>query len=126
MPRGVSKATGAARRPAMPGADELFRSTARPAPEPAVDDTPPEAPAAPAARPAASGRVKHDEKITVYVTAEELLALEQARLAVRASVGRNVDRGRLVRAALASALEDFETRGDDSELVRRLQSPDSR
>ena len=27
-----------------------------------------------------SGRIRHEEKITVYVSAEELLALEQARL----------------------------------------------
>ena len=29
---------------------------------------------------ACPGRVRHEEKITVYVSAEELLALEQARL----------------------------------------------
>ena len=32
-----------------------------------------------------SGRVRHEEKITVYVSAEELLALEQARLNVAGS-----------------------------------------
>jgi hypothetical protein len=37
-------------------------------------------------------------------------------------VRRNVDRGRLVRAAIALALEDLETRGDDSDLARRLGS----
>ncbi|MDF1706375.1 MAG: hypothetical protein P1U38_16540 [Aeromicrobium sp.] len=105
----------------MPGADELFRSTAAPAaPEPEVAPAP-AAPADPPAKPAASGRVKHDEKITVYVTAEELLALEQARLAVRAVVGRNVDRGRIVRAALAASLEDLEARGGESDLVRRIE-----
>ena len=31
-----------------------------------------------------SGRVRHDEKITVYVSTEELLALENARLQLRA------------------------------------------
>ena len=114
MPRGVSSSGGPARRPAMPGADELFRSTSKPAaPEPAAPPEP--------AKPAASGRVKHDEKITVYVTAEELLALEQARLAVRAVVGRNVDRGRIVRAALAASLEDLEARGGESDLVRRIE-----
>lgn len=119
MPRGVSSSGGSARRPAMPGADELFRSTAKPAvPEPVA---PPVVPSAEPAKPAASGRVKHDEKITVYVTADELLALEQARLAVRAVVGRNVDRGRIVRAALAASLEDLEARGGESDLVRRIE-----
>ena len=59
------------RRPAMPGADELFRATA-PA-EPSHRDEP-EVPVEPAV--AASGRVKHDEKMTVYVTAAELLAVQ--------------------------------------------------
>ncbi|WP_229053806.1 hypothetical protein [Aeromicrobium sp. Leaf350] len=117
MPDGVKKPTGTGRRPAMPGADELFRSTAKSAPDPAPA---PQPEAAEPAKPAASGRVKHDEKITVYVTAEELLALEQTRLAVRSAVGRNVDRGRIVRAALAAALEDFEANGTDSDLVRRI------
>jgi hypothetical protein len=35
-------------------------------------------------------------------------------------VGSAVDRGRLVRAAVAMALADLDARGDDSELVRRL------
>ncbi|MFT4189006.1 MAG: hypothetical protein QM621_10550 [Aeromicrobium sp.] len=114
MPRDV---TG--RRPAMPGADELFRPTAKTT---AADPVVP----VPASRKAASGRVKHDEKITVYVTADELLALEQTRLAVRAAVGRNVDRGRIVRAALAAALDDFEARGEASDLVRRIEESSKR
>ena len=36
---------------------------------------------------AASGRVRHDEKMTVYVTADELLDLEHARLACGATTG---------------------------------------
>ena len=39
--------------------------------------------------------------MTVYVTAQELLDLEHARLALRAEHGLAVDRGRLVREALA-------------------------
>jgi hypothetical protein len=74
------------------------------------------------AAPRDSGRIKHDEKMTVYVTSEELLAIEQARLRLRGTVRRNVDRGRLVRAAIALALEDLEARGDDSDLARRLGS----
>jgi hypothetical protein len=67
-----------------------------------------------------SGRVRHEEKITVYVSAEELLALEQARLTLRARHGVAVDRGRIVREAIAAVLADLEANADDSELVRRL------
>jgi hypothetical protein len=70
-----------------------------------------------------SGRIRHEEKITVYVSAEELLALEQARLTLRARHGVAVDRGRIVREALAVMLADLETSGEDSELVRRLSVP---
>jgi len=66
-----------------------------------------------------SGRVRHDEKMTVYVTAEELLDLEHTRLRLRA-LGLSVDRGRLVREAVAIALADFEANGQDSLLARRL------
>jgi hypothetical protein len=69
-----------------------------------------------------SGRVRHDEKITVYVSAEELLALEQARLNLRARHSMAVDRGRIVREAIAAMLADLEARGEDSELVRRLSA----
>jgi hypothetical protein len=69
-----------------------------------------------------SGRVRHDEKITVYVSAEELLALEQARLNLRARHSMAVDRGRIVREAIAAMLADLEERGEDSELVRRLSA----
>ncbi|MFY0405996.1 hypothetical protein [Solicola sp. PLA-1-18] len=108
------------RRVSLPGADELFRPTA-------VPDPP--APA-PVAEPAASeeprvgsGRVKHDEKMTVYVTADELLEIEQTRLLLRRALGQGVDRGRLVRAAIAMALADYEEQGLDGELARRLQKP---
>jgi hypothetical protein len=67
-----------------------------------------------------SGRVRHDEKMTVYVTADELFDIEHARLQLRRAHGKAVDRGRLVRAAIAMALADLDTRGPDSELVRRL------
>jgi hypothetical protein len=69
-----------------------------------------------------SGRVRHDEKITVYVSGDELLALERARLVLRAEHGMAVDRGRIVREALALALEDLDAAGAGSELVRRLSS----
>ena len=76
--------------------------------------------AAPRSRRTSSGRVRHDEKMTVYVTADELLEIEHARLVLRRTVGSAVDRGRLVRAAVAMALADLDENGDDSELVRRL------
>ena len=67
-----------------------------------------------------SGRIKHDEKMTVYVTAEELIDLEHARLTLRRDAGLAVDRGRLVREAIAIALADIEAKGSESEIARRL------
>jgi hypothetical protein len=64
--------------------------------------------------------VRHDEKMTVYVTADELVEIEHARLMLRRDHGLAVDRGRLVREALAIVLAELEHDGDDSELVRRL------
>jgi hypothetical protein len=69
-----------------------------------------------------SGRIRHEEKITVYVSAEELLALEQARLTLRARHGMAVDRGRIVREAISAMLADLDANADDSELVRRLSA----
>jgi hypothetical protein len=110
-----------ARRVSLPSADDLFRATeeekaakAR-GPVHAVPDQPePDAPRKP------SGRVKHDEKMTVYVTAQELLDLEHARLTLRAEHGLAVDRGRLVREALHLVLADLEQNGESSALVRRI------
>jgi hypothetical protein len=68
-----------------------------------------------------TGRERHDEKITVYCSPEELLQLEHARLALRASHGLAVDRGRIVREAVAVVLADLEAKGDASILVRRLR-----
>ena len=66
-------------------------------------------------------RSKHDEKITVYLSAEELLGLEGARLVLRGQHGVAADRGRIVREAIAVILADLEDRGDESVLVRRLR-----
>jgi len=115
------------RRISLPGADELFRPTRDGADEP----TEPASPNGNAARPAhadrssagaqrSSGRVRHDEKMTVYVTADELIDLEHARLTLRRNTGIAVDRGRLVREAVAIALADIELRGADSDIVKRL------
>ena len=46
-------------------------------------------------------RTKHDEKITVYISADELLALETARLTLRGQHGVAADRGRIVREAIS-------------------------
>ena len=177
------------RRPSLPGAAELFRSTGgpgsgeAPAPAPAPEPAAPRRPAAePARRPAAdrlarlgtpepveveeeregsvtafpaappqdfaeptgprtpgrirqtrrqplrggvdrrpSGRERHDEKITVYCSAEELFELERARLALRGDHGMVVDRGRIVREAVAVVLADLDAKGESSILVRRLR-----
>lgn len=68
-----------------------------------------------------SGRERHDEKITVYVSAEELMDLEHTRLVLRGEHGLAVDRGRIVREAIAVVLADLEQRGEASILVRRLR-----
>ena len=69
---------------------------------------------------APSGRERHEEKITVYCSAQELVDLETARLHLRAEHGLAVDRGRIVREAVAVVLADLEAKGDASILVRRL------
>jgi hypothetical protein len=144
------------RRIALPGADELFRSTGDgnrgeevPEPQPALlaVAAEPDAPALPAEpydpdgldaaagavrtatrrRPRAlsdrrpTGRERHEEKITVYVSPDELMDLEHARLALRGDHGLPVDRGRVVREALAVVLADFDAKGEASILVRRLR-----
>lgn len=96
MPRGVK----------LPGTDALIRRT---------DKVEAEAPSE-------SGRVRHAEKITVYISSDELIALEQARLLLRAEHGVAVDRGRIVRIAVGLAVADLAARGADSELVRRLEA----
>jgi hypothetical protein len=72
---------------------------------------------------APTGRERHEEKITVYCSPEELLDLETARLHLRAEHGMAVDRGRIVREAIAVVLADFEAKGEASILVRRLREP---
>lgn len=75
---------------------------------------------------ASSGRRKHESKITVYIFEEELYALEHARLVARAKHGLIADRGRIVREAVAVLLADFEERGAESMLVRRLRRESDR
>jgi hypothetical protein len=122
----------------LPGADELFRSTgsvqrapqaedsgAMLAPVPAAGSVATEQPP-PTARPSGprrpSGRQRHDEKITVYVSPSELVDLEHARLVLRADHALGIDRGRIVREALAVVLADLEAKGEQSILVRRLRA----
>ncbi|WP_257441529.1 hypothetical protein [Nocardioides daeguensis] len=112
------------RRVSMPAADDLFRPTAEPSGPAvrAVPDPPATLPQPPAeAQKGPSGRVRHDEKITVYVTAAELMELEKARLTLRGEHGMAVDRGRLVREALHLVLGELEAEGEGSALVRRLR-----
>ena len=109
-----------ARRVSLPAADDLFRRTAESPAESPVAAVPEAAEDAQPTPTRPSGRVRHDEKMTVYVTSDELLDIEHARLGLRRSHGLAVDRGRLVREAIAMVLADFEAHGDDSALVRRL------
>jgi hypothetical protein len=117
----------------LPAADDLFRptttdpdgerggATGKPLVAAVPDPSAPEAAAGNRGR-RPSGRVRHDEKMTVYVTADELLDLEHARLALRRDHGIAVDRGRLVREALAIVLADLERHGGGSDLVKRLEA----
>jgi hypothetical protein len=94
------------RRVSLPGVAELLRPAAR---GPDIDD-----------QRQASGRESHSQKITVYLSGSELLDLERARLALRA-YGIAVDRGRIVREALAILLADLDAEGDKSLVARRLR-----
>jgi hypothetical protein len=95
------------RRVSLPGLAELIRP-ATPGPSSGGDGR------------QASGREAHPQKITVYLSAAELLDLEQARLALR-RYGITVDRGRLVREALAVLLADLEAAGEASVAAARLR-----
>lgn len=68
----------------------------------------------------ASGRESHTHKITVYLSEAELLDLERAKLTLR-GYGVSVDRGRIVREALAVLLADLEAGGAESLMVRRMR-----
>ena len=123
------------RRVSLPGASELFGGTAPQQTRPEKRTTTADGSAL-ADRPASngrsrtavvedrksSGRIRHDTKITVYVTEEELLGLEQTRLALRAEHGLTADRGRIVREAIDVLLADFVDHGPDSVLVQRLRA----
>lgn len=108
------------RRAELPGASELFRSTKDQAPSPAASPAPEQEKVATTPS-GASGRVKHDQKITVYFSDQELLNLEDANLVLRREHGIRIDRGRLVRVALAVALKDFELHGEESKLIQELR-----
>jgi hypothetical protein len=97
---------GRSRRVSIPGVAELLRPAV---PVPASSD-----------ERQATGREKHDQKITVYLSATELLDLEHARLRLR-RFGFVLDRGRLVREAIAILLADLDARGPDSLVVRRFR-----
>ncbi len=101
---------GRSRRVSLPGVAELLRPAA---PGPDGGD-----------QRLASGREKHTQKITVYLSAEELLDLERARL-VLLRYGAAADRGRIVREAIAVLLADLDARGKDSLLARRIASSSS-
>jgi hypothetical protein len=128
------------RRVVLPGAEELFRQSSTLSAVAPLSPTPvedqPEAPIALSSRSAVrttprrrvnafdrspSGRERHDEKITVYLSPEELYDLEQARLALRGDLGLAVDRGRIVRESLAIIIADLEAKGDQSIIARRLR-----
>jgi hypothetical protein len=95
------------------------------APDPSPAPVPAPAPvlqeAAPAGESDVGRRPRHEEKVTFYCTPSDLTRIERARLALRADHKLASDRGRIVRAALAEILDDFESNGSSSALVRRLR-----
>jgi hypothetical protein len=103
----VASGRGRSRRVNVPGVAELFRPTV---PPPATFD-----------ERQATGRERHDQKITVYLSATELLDLEHARLKLR-RFGVVLDRGRLVREAIAILLADLDARGQESLVARRIHA----
>ena len=134
------------RRASLPGADELFRNSApslsavrEVAAEPAAPATTTPAPVTSSspkskkgvrsiprrrvtqADKSPSGRERHDEKITVYLSPDELFDLDQARLMLRGDLGLAVDRGRIVRESIAVIIADLESKGEQSILARRLR-----
>jgi hypothetical protein len=133
------------RRASLPGADELFRSTSPSLSSVKQPDIEPSKPlvapaiSAPVVSPSKkgvraiqrrrvtsvdrspSGRERHDEKITVYLSPDELYDLDQARLQLRGDLGLGVDRGRIVRESIAVIIADLESKGDQSILARRLR-----
>lgn len=127
------------RRASLPGADLLFgeprpvrsedpvgADAAEPVTEPVEAKPSFETPAKarkPAGRAKASAqRPRHEEKVTFYCTDSDLTRLEAARLDLRANHRLVSDRGRIVRAAIAEILDDFDARGADSLLVKRLSA----
>jgi hypothetical protein len=132
------------RRASLPGADELFRAntpalsavrqvveeTSETTKSIGVTTTTPKAKKGVRSTPrrrvtsvdrSPSGREKHDEKITVYLSPDELFDLDQARLTLRGDLGLAVDRGRIVRESIAVIVADLEAKGDQSILARRLR-----
>jgi hypothetical protein len=133
------------RRATLPGADELFRTNSpalsavrQSAPEPVIESpipaiTQPRSSSKKGVRSiqrrrvtsvdkTPSGRERHDEKITVYLSADELFDLDQARLLLRGDLGLAVDRGRIVRESIAVIVADLAAKGDQSILARRLRN----
>jgi hypothetical protein len=100
------RSRGSRSRVSLPGVAELLRPSARSS--------------APETERQASGRESHPHKITVYLSGAELMELERARLALR-SYGVAVDRGRIVREALAVLLADLDSAGEQSLAARRLR-----
>ena len=132
------------RRASLPGADELFRAntpalsavrqvveeTTEVAKPIGVSATAPKTKKGVRSTPrrrvtsvdrSPSGREKHDEKITVYLSPDELFDIDQARLTLRGDLGLAVDRGRIVRESIAVIVADLEAKGDQSILARRLR-----
>jgi hypothetical protein len=132
------------RRASLPGANELFRTTSSKAALAEASERPAESqtrapqaesPAGDRSSPSSkgsqkprslpriegpSGRQRHDEKITVYLSSDELVALDDAKAMLYRDMAIKVDRGRIVREAVAVVVADLQAKGEASILARRL------
>ncbi|MCZ3385875.1 MAG: hypothetical protein LH630_02665 [Actinomycetia bacterium] len=137
------------RRAALPGANELFRTTSSSAALADVAEVDPQSPQAQSPggdKPSTSGKAltqtsvnggrtahagdrhsgpsgwqRHDEKITVYLSSDELVALDEAKATLYRDQGIKVDRGRIVREAVAVVVADLKAKGEASIVARRLR-----
>jgi len=57
----------------------------------------------------------------VYLSANELVALDAAKSSLYREQGLKIDRGRIVREAVAIVVADLQAKGEASILARRLQ-----
>jgi len=64
---------------------------------------------------------RHAEKITIYLTPDELARLDKLVCHIKHDLGIKTDRSRVAREALALVRDDIHRAGSKSAVVRRLR-----